>query len=64
MEYKSIIIIDGKPRWVIVDEDGKIINRNPSKDELKGLKKEPYKVNRKMSYTDDELLEFMMAILS
>lgn len=34
MEYKSIRIIDGKPRLVIVDEDGKIINRNPSKDEL------------------------------
>lgn len=40
--YKSYRIIDGKPRWIIVDETGKIINRSPSKDELKGLEKETY----------------------
>lgn len=30
--YKSYRIIDGKPRWVIVDENRKIINRIPSKE--------------------------------
>lgn len=38
--YKSYRIIDGKPRWVIVDEAGNIINRNPSKEELKYLNSE------------------------
>lgn len=38
-KYKSYRIVDGKPRWVIVDENGKIINRNPN-NELKGLEKE------------------------
>jgi hypothetical protein len=42
--YKSKRSIDGKrPIWVIVDEIGKIVNRNPSKDELKGIKNEPRK---------------------
>ena len=36
--YKSKRPVDGKPPiWVIVNENGKIINKNPSKDELKGL---------------------------
>lgn len=35
--YKSWRIIDGKPRWVIVNKNGDIINRNPCKDELKRL---------------------------
>lgn len=30
--------IGQKPRWVIVDENDKIINKNPSKEELKGLR--------------------------
>ena len=38
MIYKDSRIIDTKPKWVIVDEDGKIINRNPTKEELKCLK--------------------------
>ena len=39
--YKSKRPIDGKrPIWVIVDETGKIVNRNPTKDELKGVEKE------------------------
>lgn len=32
--YKSYRIIDGKAKWVIVDDNGKIINRNPNKEEL------------------------------
>jgi hypothetical protein len=39
--YKSKRIIDGKLQLVIVDETGKIVNRNPNKVELKGLEKEP-----------------------
>jgi hypothetical protein len=40
--YKSKRPVDGKlPIWVIVDETGNIVNRNPSKEELKGLDKEP-----------------------
>lgn len=52
--YKDHRIIDGKSRQVIIDETGKIINRNPSKDELKGLEKEIVKDCRfrKESYND------------
>lgn len=35
--YKSYRIIDGKPKWTIVDEYGKIVNKDPSKEELKCL---------------------------
>lgn len=38
--YKSIRIVDGKPNKVIVDKNGDIINRNPSKDDLKDLENE------------------------
>lgn len=34
-EYKSHRIIDGKQKLVVVDENGKIINRKPNKEELK-----------------------------
>lgn len=40
--FKSDRIIDGNRRTVIVDETGKIVNKNPSKEELKGLKVEYY----------------------
>lgn len=33
--YKSVRYIDGKMRWVITDEDDNIINKVPSRDELK-----------------------------
>jgi hypothetical protein len=63
MTYTSIRIVDGKPRKVIVDENGKVINRNPSKDELKKLEicpKDDYKRNRPWnSYTDEELLNYL-----
>lgn len=35
MGYKDWRIIDGKARWVIVDEYGNIINKEPSKEQLK-----------------------------
>lgn len=43
--YTSIRLIDGKPRKVIVDETGKIVNRTPSKEEVKGLEEEPRKAH-------------------
>jgi hypothetical protein len=44
--YKSIRIIDRKPRQVIVDENSNIVNRNPTKERLKGLKEFPEKDGR------------------
>lgn len=64
MEYKSYRIIDGRPRWVIIDENGKIVNRCPTKEELKELNKFPEKDGRSNSrpnripeYSDSELLD-------
>lgn len=36
-EYKSCRFVDRKPRWIIIDENGNIVNMNPGKDELKDL---------------------------
>lgn len=55
IKYISWRIIDEQSRLVIVDENGDVINRNPSKEELKGLEKEPYK----KPYTDIELLDYL-----
>lgn len=58
--YTSIRPIDGKPRKVIVDETGNVVNRSPSKEELKGLEKEVYKQKRNNArYTDNELLNLL-----
>ena len=55
--YKSLRIgKDRKPGWRIVDDSGKIVNMNPSKKDLRCLGEEPYIVNRKNMYTNDELL--------
>lgn len=60
--YKSKRPVDGKPPiWVIVDATGKIVNNNPSKEELKGLEKEPRKpfdTKKYKKYTDEELLYY------
>lgn len=40
--YMSTRLIDGKPKKIIADKNGDIVNRNPSKDELKDLEKELY----------------------
>lgn len=58
MEYKSYRFVDRKARWIIVDESEKIINRNPSKYELKGLEKEPTKKYKLC--TDEELLYYLI----
>jgi hypothetical protein len=57
-EYKSIRLINSKPRKVIVDETGKVINENPSKEELKNFEEEQYnyRYGCKPMYTEEELL--------
>lgn len=55
--YTSTRIIGGKPKKVIVDENGKIINRNPNNDELKDIGEERYKQIRiGAKYTEEDLL--------
>ena len=59
-QYNTHGFVDGKVRHIIVDENGKIINRSPNKEELKGLEKESYK-NKSHAinvYTDEELLNY------
>ncbi len=42
----------------IVDENGNIVNKNPLKEDLKGLVKFPhYKINRKKLFTEQEIIE-------
>ena len=58
-KYKSKRFVD-RLRWVIVDDDGKVVNNNPSEDELKGLEKEPRKaydtmLGKRRKYTDEQL---------
>lgn len=55
--YKSIRIVDGRPRKVIVDKDGEIVNRNPSNEELRDLGEESYTGHK--TYTKGQLLEFL-----
>lgn len=58
---KSCRIIDGKPKWIIVDENGKIVNRNPSKEDLKGLNIEigDHGNTRKEKYNETNTCEFI-----
>lgn len=59
--YKAKRIIYGKPRWVIIDETGNVVDNNPCKDKLKDLKKGLYTgkfrdgINN-LRYSDEELL--------
>ncbi len=56
-KFISVRLIDGKPRKVIVDKSGNVVNRSPTEGELKGIKKELYK---KRYHIDNEyLLGFM-----
>ena len=59
--YKSYRIVNGKPRNIIVDKNGNIVNTNPNKEELIGLEKDHYKRkgNNAKKYTDNELLEYL-----
>jgi len=59
MNYRSYRFIDGKTKWIIVDESGKIINKEPSKEELRGLEEAPYirnKIDKK--YNENNTCEF------
>ena len=61
VRYKSWKMsgIDEKPRLVIVDDAGKTVNRNPTEDELKSLKRFPEKDGRSRSrdkYKDLDIL--------
>lgn len=47
------------PTWVVV-EDGKIINKNPTKEELICLEEEPYKIQRPKKYTKRQILEYII----
>lgn len=40
--YKKYCIIDGRPRWIIVDDNENIINSSPTREELKELKIDVY----------------------
>lgn len=59
MKYKAWKMpgIGEKPRWVIVDEDDNIINKNPSREELRSLDRRPFK---KQKYTRIQLLSFLV----
>ena len=57
--YKAPRLVDGKYKNVIVDESGKMVNRNPTKEELKGLESEPYQQKRS-TYTNEELLNYLI----
>lgn len=55
--YKSYRIIDGKPKWVILDDNMNIVDKDPSKAELKYITPELYK---KETYSEGYLLGLLM----
>lgn len=57
-KYRRYTIVDGKPRCIIVNDNGHVTNKYPNKDELKGLNTEKYKI-KNAQYTDKELLNFL-----
>ena len=61
--YKSKRFVD-RLKWVIVDEDGKVVNNNPSEDDLKvSLFVENNGRNGRigdLKYTDKELLDYLI----
>jgi hypothetical protein len=57
-KYKTYVIVDGKPRWVFVNENDVIVNANPSKEELKCVEIRGSQ-RKRVSYTDEELLNYL-----
>ena len=60
--YKRHTIVDGRLGWIVVDRNEAVINKYPSKDDLKDLQTEPYFMNmknRSKKYTDDEWLNYL-----
>lgn len=60
--YKAPRMIDGKYKYVVIDDNRKIVNRYPTKEELKKLGNEPYykKVNRPKEYPNEEMLNCLI----
>lgn len=54
--FTSIRLLDSKPRKVIVDETGKIVNRSPNKEDLKGIDKEQCIYNQSKRCSNEKLL--------
>lgn len=61
--YKSLRIIDGKTIWVIVDMCGYIINRNPTKDELKSIEKQLLSFHGILKLPEDEKKKHLLQLL-
>lgn len=62
VNYKTKRIID-RLKWVVVDETGKVVNNDPSKEELKGLEKElrmPRDTRKVIYYTTEQLLLYLI----
>ena len=60
--YKSYRIIDGKPKWIVEDENENIVNRIPYKEELTELEKFPEKdgrSNSRLKISNNELLGYL-----
>jgi len=56
--YKSYSIVNGKPRWIICDEEGNVINRNPTGEQLKipilgDIPRKCYKCGNNSTYVDN-----------
>lgn len=58
--FVAVRVVDEKPRWVIIDKNGKIINISPSKEELDGLREETFFIKRHKKGTATGLLEYVM----
>ena len=57
-DYKTYVIIDGKPKWILVDENENVINYNPNSNELNGVEIRGSQ-RKRVSYTDEELLNYL-----
>ena len=59
-KYKSKRFVD-RLKWVIINKEGKVINNNPSEEELKGLKIEPRTFrDTRGKYTKEQLLWYLV----
>ena len=62
-KFKSVRMVDGRQRSVIVNICGDIINRNPTKEELKGLKHEIIRTWTLSKLPEQELKEYLLEFL-
>ena len=61
-KFTSIRRIDGKNKEVIVDICGDIINRNPTKEELRGLKKH-LSIREILKLPEEETKKYLLEFL-